>query len=52
MRSALTPLLRNYDLCPRLSNISAGNYSQRAYGSSGKSRHLQTVDPSESVQIA
>lgn len=54
MHFALTSLLllRNYDLCPRLSNISAQNYSQRVYGSSGKSRHLQNVDPSESAQKA
>ena len=51
---ALTLLLqlRNYDLCPRLSNINAQNYSQRVFGSSGKSSHLQSVDPSESAQKA
>lgn len=54
MLFALIPLLllRNYDLCPRLSNISVQNYSQRVYGSSGKSRHLRNVDPSESAQKA
>lgn len=43
MRSALTLLLRNDDLCPRLSNISARNYSQRVSGSSGKSGPLQML---------
>lgn len=43
MCSALTLLLRNDDLCPRLSNIRARNYSQRVSGSSGKSGPLQML---------